>query len=292
MKTLPLCLLLTTCAALPDYQPVPNWLQLPPDVQLGPVSAVAVDREDRVYVAHRGKRPVLVFDAAGKFLRSFGDDFLKTPHGLRIAPDGNVWLTDIGHHQVVKCSPEGKVLLTLGTKGQAGATDVLFDRPTDIAITPGGEFYVSDGYGNARVLKFAADGKLLTQWGKKGKGDGEFNLPHALCLDEKGRVYVGDRGNERVQVFDGDGKYTTQWRTSGAPYGLACAGERLFVADGRAHWIAVLDRDGKFLGRWGAKGRADGQFLLPHMLAVDSRGSVYVAEVDGRRLQKFVPASK
>jgi DNA-binding beta-propeller fold protein YncE len=274
--------------SFPDYKPVVGWMKLPSDIKLGPVSAVATDPDDRVYVFHRGKHPILVFDRDGTYLRSWGDDHLKTPHGLRIGPDRNVWVTDIGNHQVLKFDPEGKLLLSLGKKGMPGTAPDQFDRPTDVAVTPTGEFYVSDGYGNSRVLKFSAEGKLLQQWGKKGKGPGEFNLPHAICLDGKGRVYVGDRENERVQVFDADGKFLAQWPESGAPYGLFLTGDRLFVADGRANWIKVLDANGKTVGRWGEKGTAPGQFQMPHMLCVDSRGAVYVAEVDGKRLQKFV----
>jgi DNA-binding beta-propeller fold protein YncE len=151
---------------------------------------------------------------------------------------------------------------------------------------------VTDGYGNARVLRYDRDGKLLTQWGKKGTGPGEFRLPHAVCLDPQGRVYVGDRENNRVQVFDRDGKFLHQWKESGAPYGLFLAGDRLFVADGRADWIKVLDPDGKAVGRFGEAGAGPGQFRLPHMLCVDTTGAVYVAEVNGKRVQKFAPAGK
>jgi sugar lactone lactonase YvrE len=276
-------------AKFPDYRPVAGWPQLPPKVELGPVSAVATDSADRVYVFHRGPKPVLVFDRDGKFLRSWGDEHIKTAHGLRIDAGGNVWVTDIGNHQVMKFDTEGKLLLALGKKGEAGDAPDRFDRPTDVAVAAGGEFYVTDGYGNARVMKFDRDGKLLKQWGKKGTAEGEFNLPHAVCLDAKGRVYVGDRENNRIQVFDADGRFLAQWKESGAPYGLFRAGDRWFVADGRAHWVRVLDADGKPLARWGEKGTAAGQFLLPHMLCVDSKGSVYVAEVTGKRIQKFTP---
>lgn len=277
---------------LPDYRSEPGWLKLPESMKLGPVSAVATDAEDRVFVFHRGKNPILVFDRDGRYLRSWGDDSVKTAHGLRIDSDNNVWVTDIGNHQVLKFDANGKLLLSLGKKGVAGKDDEHFDRPTDVAITPTGEFYVSDGYGNARVLKYAKDGKLMKQWGRKGTGDGEFNLPHSICLDSKGRVYVGDRENNRVQVFDGEGKFLAAWKESGAPYGLFLKGDHLFVADGRANWVKVLDLDGKSVGRFGQKGKGDGEFTMPHMLCVDSKGAVYVAEVTGQRLQKFVPVSK
>jgi DNA-binding beta-propeller fold protein YncE len=263
---------------VPDYRPVAGWPQLPPKLELGPVSAVATDAKDRVFVAHRGPKPILVFDRDGKFLRAWGDEHIKTVHGLRIDPEGNVWITDIGNHQVMTFDPEGKLLLSLGQKGRAGDKPDQFDRPTDVAVTVSGEFFVSDGY---------RAGQLLKQWGTKGKGEGEFNLPHAICLDAKGRVYVGDRENNRVQIFDAEGKFIEQWKDSGAPYGLFLAGDRLFVADGRANFLRVLGPDGKALGRFGEKGTAAGQFQMPHMLCVDSRGDVYVAEVTNKRIQKF-----
>jgi DNA-binding beta-propeller fold protein YncE len=275
-------------AAIPDYRPVAGWPHLPEGLELGQVSGVATDSADRVYVFHRGKHPILVFDRDGKFLRSWGDGLIKTAHGLRIDRDNSVWVTDIGHHLVMKFDPDGKLLLTLGTKDKPGVGPDHFNRPTDVAITPAGEFYVADGYGNARVVKFSREGKFLKEWGRKGTGEGEFNLPHAICLDANGRVYVGDRENNRVQVFDAEGKFLSAWKESGAPYGLFLAGnERLFVADGRADWVKVLDLDGKTLGRWGEKGAGPAQFRVPHAVCLDSHGDVYVAEVDGKRVQKF-----
>jgi hypothetical protein len=274
---------------IPDYRPVAGWPRLPETVKLGPVSAVATDSADRVFVFHRGKQPILVFDREGKFLRSWGDEHVKTAHGLRIDRENNVWVTDIGNHLVMKFDPEGKLLLTLGRKGKPGDGRDEFDRPTDVAVAPSGEFYVADGYGNSRVVKFSREGKYLRAWGRKGSGDGEFNLPHAIWLDDRGRVYVGDRENDRIQIFDGEGKFLARWKESGAPFGLFLAGGRMFVADGRAHWVRVLDLEGRPLGRWGEKGGLPGQFNLPHAVCVDSRGAVYVTEITGQRVQKFVP---
>ncbi len=273
---------------IPDYQPVVGWPAVPADLVFGMVSAVATDSGDNVYVLHRGKRPVVVFDRDGKFLRAWGDEQLSRPHGLRIDGDGNLWITDIEAQQVIKFSPDGKPLMMLGKRGRAGDGPDHFNKPTDVAIAPSGDFYVSDGYGNSRVAKFTRDGKFASEWGKKGKGAGEFNLPHAIVRDKEGRLLVADRENKRVQIFDANGKYITQWRETGAPYGLFLAGDRLLVADGLADWILVLDRMGKPIGRWGAKGKSPGQFDLPHALCVDSKGAVYVAEIGGKRVQKFV----
>jgi DNA-binding beta-propeller fold protein YncE len=273
----------------PDYQPLADWAKPPADLKLGQVSAVATDSDDHVYILHRSKlRPIVVFDRDGKYLRSWGDDLYKTPHGLRVGPSNSVWTTDMSNHLVRKFDAEGKLLMTLGKRDEPGAGPDRFNRPTDVAEAPTGEFYVSDGYGNSRVVKFSKEGKFIKEWGKKGTGPGEFNLPHAIVLDDKGRVYVGDRENKRVQIFDGDGKFLDQWKESGSPYGLFLYKQQLFVSDAVNEWVKVLGMDGKPIGRWGQKGSAPGQFNSPHMICVDSRGSVYVADILNNRVQKFV----
>lgn len=273
---------------IPNYQLVAHWPQLPSDAKFGGVSAVATDSADRVYVFHRGKKPIMVFDRDGKYLRSWGDDQVKTAHGLRVDRDNQIWTTDIGNQLVRKYSAEGKLLLTLGKKDQPGAGPDQFNKPTDVAVTASGDFYVSDGYGNSRIVKFSKDGKYLKEWGKKGTGESEFNIPHVVCLDDKGRVYVGDRENNRVQVFDADGKYLTQWKESGAPYGLFLHNERAWVADGRASLVKVLNMQGEPLGRFGEKDKADKQAMMPHWVCVDSKGAVYVADVSSKSVRKYV----
>jgi DNA-binding beta-propeller fold protein YncE len=278
-----------TTDGVPKYQPVANWPQLPENVKLGPVAAVATDSAGRVLVFHRGKQPIMVFDRDGKFLRSWGDDVVKTAHGLRVDAGDNVWTTDIGNHLVTKFDPKGKVLLTLGKKDQPGDGPDQFNKPTDTAVAANGDVYVSDGYGNSRVVKFSKDGKFLKEWGKRGTGEGEFHIPHVIQLDAKGRVYVGDRENNRVQLFDPDGKFLAQWKDSGAPYGLFLTmGGRVLVADGRGNDVRVLDASGKVLGRWGEKGTGAGQFSSPHWICADAQGAIYVAETGANRVQKFV----
>ncbi|MBC8117581.1 MAG: hypothetical protein H7062_24555 [Candidatus Saccharimonas sp.] len=270
-----------------DFQPTTEFLTLPDGWTLGACSAVAVSRKGEIYLFHRGKHPLICFDADGKYLRSWGDDLIKSAHGLRVDRDDNVWATDIGTHRVFKFDPTGKLLLALGT-GKAGVEDDQFNKPTDVAFGPDGEFYVSDGYGNSRVMKFAPDGKLLKTWGTRGKAPGEFNLPHAIVVDAKGRVLVGDRENNRIQIFDRDGKLLETW-TGFAPYGLALNSEGvLFVATGRENDVLCLDESGKVRKRWGRKGATAGEFNLPHMLSFDATGNLYVAEVGGLRLQKLV----
>jgi DNA-binding beta-propeller fold protein YncE len=289
-----------------DYQVVPGWPEWPSDIQFGHVTGVAADRNDHVYVFFNEPLPpgreepnfgqVAVFDRHGKFLRTFGKQQVKSAHGLRLDGDQNVWVTDIGHHLVMKFSPEGELLLQLGKPDQPGDGPDQFNKPTDIAFAPSGEFYVSDGYGNSRVVKFSKDGKYLKEWGKKGAKPGEFNLPHGICLDPEGRVYVADRLNTRIQIFDSDGQFLTEWRDNdvplnrdalGWPFGVTFSNDALLVADGARGWITFY-RDGQPLGRFGSDGTGPGQFRMAHAVCADSQGAIYVADALFGRVQKFV----
>jgi len=270
--------------AVPIYKRVADWPTLPASLKLGPVSGVATDSAGRVYLLQRAQPPVVVLDGKGKFLRTWGDGLLKTPHGLRIDSNDHVWVTDIGNHVVLKCDAGGQVLLTLGRKGEPGDGPDQFNKPTDVAVSATGEIFVTDGYGNARVVKFSKEGKYLAEWGKKGTDAGEFNLPHSVCTDGKDRLYVGDRENDRVQVFSLEGKFLDQFKESGAPYGLFLTSDRLFVADARARRINVLNLQGKRLGGWST---GEGESNEPHWVWVDPLGAVYVAYVGGQRIEKF-----
>lgn len=270
-----------------DFSPSLNFLKLPKDITLGACSAVDIDSQGRLYFYHRGKQPILCFNRNGKFLRSWGDNIIGMAHGLRVDRDDNIWVTDIKHHTVFKFSPKGKLLLALGKVDQPGTGTDQFNKPTDIAFGAKGEIYVSDGYGNSRVMKFAPNGKFLMQWGKPGKGPGEFDTPHSILVDRKGRVIVGDRENDRVQIFDGQGKLLEIW-TGFAPYGMAFDSRgTLFVADGRANAILQIGPSGKPVKKWGSKGKRPGEFSLPHMLASDKSGNLYIAEVGNKRFQKM-----
>jgi DNA-binding beta-propeller fold protein YncE len=191
---------------------------MPPGWKFGRVSAVAANAQGEVFVFHRGQRadPMMIFNANGRYLHSWGKGMFTTPHGLRVDPAGNVWTTDVGSHQVMKFTQKGELLLTLGKKGQAGATRETFDKPTDIAFAPDGGFYVSDGYGNARIVKFSKDGKYQFEWGKPGREPGELNTPHSVQLDSKGIVYVSDRENNRIQMFTPVGKFLRMWTHLGS----------------------------------------------------------------------------
>jgi sugar lactone lactonase YvrE len=272
------------------YRVVANWPQLPSGYAFGQVSAVAPDGHGEVFVFHRGEHPIVVFDRAGKFLRSFADGLVTKAHGLRFDSHGNVWTTDVGNHTVRKFSHDGKLLMTLGTEGKAGDSPEQFDQPADVAFGAHDEIFVADGYGNSRVVKLNSDGKFLQSWGKKGTGDGEFNVVHAVAVDAHGSVYVGDRENNRIQIFRADGAFQSKWDTFGAPFGLFLDAPRqqFLIADGRAHRCLVLDGHGKTLETWGTQGKLPGQFDLPHSISMDTDGAVYVTEITGQRVQKFV----
>jgi len=272
-----------------DLVPVREFLKVPKGLELGAASGVDVDRKGRVYLFHRGPRPILCFDKNGRLERSWGDDLVGNAHGLRVDKDNNVWVTDIGKHVVLKFNRKGKLLLTLGSPGKPGTGVGQFDKPTDVGFGPDGEIYVSDGYGNSRVMKFDKNGKFQKKWGEPGTGKSQFDTPHAILVDRRGRVVVGDRENDRVQVFDANGKWLATW-PGFAPFGLAEDSDgTIYVADGRANQVLQVDpATGEVVSRFGQEGSGPGQFQLPHMLAVDGKKSLYVVEIKGKRLQKLV----
>jgi DNA-binding beta-propeller fold protein YncE len=293
MQRFALCFLFLICVIpgtlLADgYQLVPNFPQLPREIKLAEVSGVAINSAGDIFIFHRGERPIIAFDKSGKLLRTFGEG-TKSAHGLRCDPADNVWASDVVAHTVTQFSPDGKVLLVLGEKDVPGEDEKHFNKPTDIAFAPNGDIFISDGYGNSRVVKFDKTGKYLLAWGKKGTGDGEFNTPHAVRFDSKGNLFVGDRENDRVQVFDQNGKFLRSFGGF-APFGLFITPEdNLFVADGRAHRVLKMTLEGKVLESFGKLGPEPGHFFLPHGIAVDKDGAVYVTEINGKRVQKFVP---
>lgn len=296
-----------------SYEVVHGWPQLPEGRILGQATGVDVDSDGKVFVFHRAGRnwsedPALplileptieVFDGeSGRHLRSWGANFFLMPHGLAVDYQDNVWVTDVLLHQVFKFSSQGELLLRIGQAKVAGVDRVHFNMPTDVAVLPDGSFYVSDGYENARVVKFSATGEYQFEWGRKGTGPAEFNLPHAIDVDADGRIYVADRSNARVQVFDGTGKFLAQWRSSelGRPYSVSVSGDRAVVVDGGDQpekgpdrsAAAEVDLSGRVLGRFGRFGNYDGQFRLAHDVAIAPDGSVFVVDAWGQRVQRFI----
>ena len=280
------------------YEVVENWAKLPPGWSFKEIGSVGVDRNDNVYVFNHGEHPMIVFDRAGNFLKSWGEGVFPRAHGLHMAPDDTIWLTDDGDHTVRQCTLDGKVLLTLGIPGRPSAymSGLPFHRCTHTALSPQGDVYVADGYGNSCVHKFAPNGKLLKSWGGPGTDPGEFNIVHNITCDGDGFVYVADRENHRVQVFDGEGRYEGQWNNLHRPCGLYMPPGKCPVCyigelgPGMAvnrnvpnigPRVTVVDHTGKRIGRIGAlhAGLGPAEFMAPHGLAVDSRGDLYVGEV-------------
>jgi DNA-binding beta-propeller fold protein YncE len=280
------------------YRIEENWAKALGEWNTKDVASVAVDRHDRVYVFNRGEHPMVVFDAEGNFLRSWGEDIFTRAHGLHVGADDTIYCTDEGDHTVRKCTLDGKVLLEIGIPGKPKPymSGDPFNRCTHTALSPQGDIYVSDGYGNARVHKYAPDGRMLLSWGAPGVAPGQFNLPHNITCDADGWVYVADRENHRVQVFDGNGKYETQWNNLHRPSALymppgkcpICyigeCGPVLPVnrkAPNLGPRISIVDHKGNLLARMGDAhgGTGLGQFISPHGIAVDSTGSIYVGEV-------------
>ncbi len=281
------------------YRVIEDWARLPDGWSLRDVAAVAVDHKDRVYVFNRGEHPMVVFDRDGNFLQSWGEGVFTRAHGIHIGPDESLYCTDDGDHTVRKCTLDGKVLLTIGIPGVPAPymSGEPFHRCTHTALSPRGDIYVSDGYGNARIHQYSPEGKLLKSWGQPGTGPGEFNLPHNLCCDPDGWVYVADRENHRVQVFDGAGKYETEWHNLHRPCGMVMEAKRQPLcyigeigptlpinrdAPNLGPRISIVDHEGRLLSRFGAAHagyECPDQFIAPHGMAVDSRGDIYVGEV-------------
>ena len=290
------------------YRVEPGWGKLPEGWNFADVGGVAVDRQDHVHVFSRGGHPMTVFDRAGNLLRSWGEDIFTRPHAVHLAPDETIWCTDEGDHTVRRCTLDGDVLFMLGTPGKPAEefSGQPFNRCTQTALCPDGDILVADGYGNARVHKFAPDGRLKLSWGAFGTDPGEFNVVHNISCDADGFVYIADRENYRIQVFDCDGKFVTQWHNLFRPCGLYMHGTRqpiFFVGElgpfldiNRRYpnigpRISILDHRGKLLGRLGAPhaGVADGTFIAPHTLAMDSYGDLYVGEVSWSAWQHVFP---
>jgi DNA-binding beta-propeller fold protein YncE len=261
----------------------------------GRVSAAASDTKGEVYVFHRNIKidPIVVFDNNGKYLRSWGKDLFDNPHGIRIDPEGNVWCVDNNSHQVRKFTRDGKLLLTLGVRGERGNDETHFGSPTDIAWDrKTGDFYVSDGYGNSRVMKFNKDGKFLLTWGKPGSAPGEFQTVHAVATDSQGRVYISDRSNERIQIFTAQGEFLKQWTHLGATQGLDITAkdelwvvthrnkEENIVYDTLAGRIMKIDIEtGKVLASMESPG---------HMLDVnDANGEILIGSLTGNALRWY-----
>ena len=296
-----------------SYELVEGWEQLPEGYQHLDIAGVACGPDDRVFLLTRSDARAIVYEPDGTFVRSWGEDiFTPRTHGITIDRDGFVYTSDDGDHTVRKFTPEGKQLMVLGTPGVPSKTGYVkengigsikfsgppFNRPTGVAVARNGDIFVCDGYGNARIHRFSADGKLLHSWGDPGTAPGQFYLPHGICIDANDRLLVADRENDRIQFFSLDGEYLDQWTHVQRPTGIAIDREGLIYVS-NLWWrvgsesftngpirhdlpghISILDPDGNLLLRWISADRcAPGNFCAPHTICVDSKGDFYVGEV-------------
>jgi len=272
------------------------------------VAGVSVDAQGHVLVLHRGAYPILEFESNGKLVRSWGDRIFSEgrvgpiamndrvagravfsavygppgcvacgAHAIRVDPEHNIWVIDAPGHVIYKMNSEGKTIMQLGKKGEAGAGHNTFNLPTDVAFAPDGCFYVSDGYAGSRVVKFSHDGKYLLEWGTRGSGPGQFELPHNVVVDAQGKVYVSDRETKRIEIFDSTGHFLDQWPTIEGVSGL-------FMTKDQQIWAGavLLNLKGEVLGRL-----PNGSGSSGHAVAASDSGEVYLALLNGR-VQKFV----
>lgn len=270
------------------YEKVATWAQLPPGAAWQDMSGVDIDSRGEIYTLQRTPSKVMVFDRKGKFLRSWGEGVFPKAHALRVDRQGNVWITDRELHQVLKFTRDGRLLMELGTKGVAGDnnSEVAFNGPADVAFASNGDIFIADGEStNTRIVRYSKEGRFLSSWGTKGSEPGQLLVPHSIVFDSRGRLYVANRGNKRIEIYDKDGAYLGQITNAATPYGLAISrGGILYVADGTAgtEGLTVVNtRNGQVLSHFSGITGA-------HMISVDRRGAIYVAEVRGRAVEKFV----
>jgi sugar lactone lactonase YvrE len=282
-------LLVPQAAAELDYIAVANPLIIPAGMVTGAPSSVAFDKGGHLWVLFRGAQAFAEFDADGKFIRAFGEGLFTRPHGLKFDGSGNLWATDDRGHVVYKVSPQGQILLTLGTRGQAGQ----INQPTDVAVGTNGDVFVAQGHtpgvnGDSRVLKFDRNGKFLKSWGGKGKGPGQFDVAHGIAIDANGRLWVADRENQRIQIFDQDGNYLKELKYAGLPCSLQIGDQYIHMVNGFAGQVLRLDLDGKVMSATGKAGKGLGEFGEAHMIAVGAKGDIWVADTVNSTVHKFV----
>jgi DNA-binding beta-propeller fold protein YncE len=280
-----------------DYVATAPSVGLPEGTTMGAPASSAFDSHGHLWVLNRGPQPLMEFDGNGKFLRTLGDGMFTRTHGLRIDRDNNLWVTDVNAHIVVKLSPQGQVLMTLGTKGQAGEWNEAtqshhFNEPNDVALNRNGDIFVVQGHtpgrGDPRVLKFDKNGNFIKTWGGKGTDAGKFEVAHGIAVDAKGLLWVTDRENQRIQIFDDDGKFVREVKYAGLPCGLDIGDKYIYMVNGFAGQLLRLDLEGNVLAAVGKPGKGLGEFGEAHFVTVSPKGEIYVADTVNSTLHKFV----
>jgi sugar lactone lactonase YvrE len=301
------------------YAVDPDWPQKPPEITWRYMAGVAVDSKDQVWTLNAVDPPVQVYDKSGSLIKTWGNGLFKGPHYLRIDHEGNIWIADYSRHVVRKFTPDGEVLLTLGTMDEPGDDDLHLSGPTDMAISPAGDVFVTDGYGNNRVVHYDAQGRFVKTWGKLGVDAGDLSQPHSIAMDSQGRLYVAERNNARIQLFDQDGNSLAQWRHLINPWGIWISPrDEIYVCGSApARWTERGNLGNpptdQLLIKFDTTGRALELSVFPmvqngkmetgkldwvHGIAVDSEGNLYLSDVaddsPAHRVQKFsrLPAER
>jgi peptidylamidoglycolate lyase len=291
-----------------------NWIRFPVDYVIGNPTGIGIDSEDHLWIFHRAGRQwldafpdsaisantVMEIDTrTGEILRQWGAGLFIMPHGLHVDRENNIWLTDVARHQVFKFDRNGKLLMKIGQLREAGTDSAHFNMPTDVAVADDGSFYVSDGYGNSRVMKFSRDGTFLFAWGKAGNANGEFNTPHAVDLDSAGNVYVADRENCRIQKFAADGSYLSSWNSpdTAKVYSVVLnySGTQIVAVDYKKQGdtlplgsnITMLDSRMTVQRCFGRVGHYAGPVCRYHDVETDSKGNIYTGDILEQRVQRF-----
>lgn len=301
------------------YEVVPDWPKKPVEIAWDQIAGVSVDKQGRVWLFNRADPPVQVYSAEGDFLFSWGDGLFKGPHYLRIDHEGHVWTTDYRRHLVRKFTEDGKLLLTLGTADEKGDDETHLSGPTDVAVSPAGDIFVSDGYGNNRVVHYDKEGNFVKSFGELGVELGQLSQPHSIAMDSQGRLYVCERNNGRIQIFDQSGKTLGAWKNLINPWGIHITpSDDIFVCGSTpARWtergnlgnpphdqiLMRFDTTGRALELWGFPLAKDGELEPGHLdwmhgMGMDNAGNLYISDVDENspvhRLQKFkrLPAER
>ncbi len=302
--------------SISEYELIENWAKIPDDYILGNPTGVALTSNQNLVVFHRGSRSwqvpmpkekimedtfIEIDKATGKIIKSWGSNLFIMPHGLEIDKEDNIWITDVGLHQVIKYDSNGNELMVLGKEYTPGKDSLHFNLPTDVAVSENGSFYVSDGYGNSRIIKFSSEGEYLFEWGVFGENKNEFNIPHGLDLDKNGNVYVADRENNKIQKFDSLGNFIAEWKNEmiGLLYSVNVNNYEnyLFGIDyiisenlvPLGSDIIKFDLDLNFESKFGRSGNYKGPKARYHDIQVDNEGNIYVGDILNNTIQKFKP---
>jgi hypothetical protein len=301
------------------FESAPNFLKLPAGLYLGEGIGVATNSKGHIFVYTRSQATRLFeFDAKGNYVREIGEGLygFAFAHAVRVDSQDNIWCVDEGTNMVIKFNPAGRVVLVLGRRPEAvegtppgtAPEPYVFSRPTDVAWDAAGNIFVSDGYGNSRVVKYDKDGRFLKAVGTRGSAPGQLNLPHTIATDAKGNVYVGDRSNSRIQVFDNNLEFKAIYDQVGAPWAVCITpGPHQYLYSSNSNpdnnnaqamevtgEIYKMELDGTILGKFGKAGKQLGQFSTVHEIDCRNENELLVSEITGWRVQKLTlkPASQ